>query len=71
MFHAFLFAASSHLDVLRGEHDSPVTIFHRGQAIRLVNDTLAHLDAELPDTIIAATMTLGQFEVGPQSLAVV
>lgn len=69
MFHAVLFAASSHLDVLRGEYGNPVTHFNYGEAIRLVNDRISCSKHELLNTTIAATLIVKESEVGLDSPA--
>jgi hypothetical protein len=65
MFHAILYAASANLDLINKEMDNPVTAFHRGEAIRLTNETLARLDYhdEIPATIISATWALAHIAV--------
>lgn len=62
MFHALLFAASSHIDVLRNEHDNPVTHYHRSSAMRLVLSSISS-GKSIPLTVIAATTFLWHYEV--------
>lgn len=64
LFHALLFSASCHLDVLRGGRDNPVTLYHYGESIRFVNKSLSCIaEVGLPNTTIAATLALGHFNV--------
>ncbi|KAH8810865.1 hypothetical protein F5884DRAFT_749272 [Xylogone sp. PMI_703] len=62
MFHAALFAASSHIDVLRNECDNPITNYHRcGTRQFLVNSISS--SRPLPLTAIAATTFLWHYEL--------
>ncbi|KAE8549597.1 hypothetical protein EYB25_008119 [Talaromyces marneffei] len=60
MFHGVMYAASANLDLINGEHDNPVTNFHRAEAIRLVQRTISFLEPhdELPLAVLAATWAL-------------
>ncbi|EED24025.1 conserved hypothetical protein [Talaromyces stipitatus ATCC 10500] len=60
MFHGILYAASANLDLINGEHDNPVTSFHRAEAIRLVQETISVLQSydDLPLAVLAATWAL-------------
>jgi hypothetical protein len=66
MFHAVLFAASSHLDVIRKERDNPITHYHRRNTVRLLRDSISR-SGKVPDASIVATMYLWHYEVS-QSL---
>ncbi|KAK9312479.1 hypothetical protein V1522DRAFT_438361 [Lipomyces starkeyi] len=61
MFHGILFAASSHLDVLRGERDNPVTHYHRRNATRQLINNISS-PQKLPDTTVAAALYLWHYE---------
>lgn len=62
MFHSILFAASSYLDVLRNEHDNPVTYYHYLSTIRMLKDRITG-DGPLSATSIAAAMHLWHYKV--------
>ncbi|PTB49022.1 hypothetical protein M431DRAFT_535204 [Trichoderma harzianum CBS 226.95] len=61
MFHAILFAASSHLEVVRGENGNPVTHYHRRQAIKLLLENIS-ASRTVSDTSIATAMYLWHYE---------
>ncbi|CAM1509723.1 Fc.00g000580.m01.CDS01 [Cosmosporella sp. VM-42] len=61
MFHGILFAASSHLEVLRGERDNPITHFHRRHATQLLLEYISS-SQRLHHTSIAAAMYLWHYE---------
>lgn len=65
MFHGVMYAASANLDLINGEHDNPVTNFHRAEAIRLVQRTISFLEPhdELPLAVLAATWALAHVAV--------
>lgn len=62
MFHSILFAASTHLDKIRKEHDSPITHYHRRNAIQLLLQAISQND-KVPDTSVAAALYLWLYEV--------
>lgn len=62
IFHGILFAASSHLDVLRGETDNPVTHYHRQHATRLLLDHISS-SHKVSVTAVATAMYLWHYEV--------
>jgi hypothetical protein len=62
MFHAVLFAASSHLDVIRREQDNPITHYHRRHTVQLLLGSISN-SGKVPSTSIAATMYLWHYEV--------
>lgn len=62
MFHAVLYAASSHLDLIRMERDNSITHYHRRNTVRLVLGSISE-SGKVPDTSIAATMYLWHYEV--------
>ncbi|KAL7796394.1 hypothetical protein V8C43DRAFT_278973 [Trichoderma afarasin] len=61
MFHVILFAASSHLEVVRGENGNPVTHYHRRQAIKLLSENIS-ASQTVSDTDIATAMYLWHYE---------
>ncbi|KAL7905073.1 hypothetical protein GGI35DRAFT_471951 [Trichoderma velutinum] len=61
MFHGILFAASSHLEVIRGENGNPVTHYHRRQAIKLLLENIS-ASKTVSDTSIATAMYLWHYE---------
>ncbi|KAL7943627.1 hypothetical protein V8C42DRAFT_98204 [Trichoderma barbatum] len=61
MFHGILFAASSHLEVIRGESGNPVTHHHRRQAIKLLLENIS-ASRMVSDTSIATAMYLWHYE---------
>lgn len=62
MFHAVLFAASPHLDIIRRERDNPITYYHRHNAVQLLLSNISKCKV-VPDTSIAATVHLWQYDV--------
>ncbi|KAH8800186.1 hypothetical protein F5884DRAFT_809591 [Xylogone sp. PMI_703] len=63
LFHALLYASSMNLDLLLQKEDSPVTIFHRGNSLRFLNDCLTGTGkAELDDAVVGSVLLLTQFE---------
>jgi hypothetical protein len=54
LFEALLFHASVHLDTRENRPWSLTTLFHRGEAIRLVNERLNSSDDPINDVTIAA-----------------
>ncbi|KAH7307995.1 hypothetical protein B0I35DRAFT_442620 [Stachybotrys elegans] len=61
MFHAILFAASSHLEMLRRENSSPVTNYHRHQVTSALVKQISS-SAKVLDTSIAAALYLWHYE---------
>ncbi|KAL6897434.1 hypothetical protein GGI43DRAFT_409118 [Trichoderma evansii] len=61
MFHGILFAASSHLEVIRGESGNPITHYHRQQAIKLLLENISQ-SRNVSDTSIATAMYLWHYE---------
>ncbi|CAG9942571.1 unnamed protein product [Clonostachys rosea f. rosea IK726] len=55
IFHGILFAASSHLDVLRGEIDNPVTEYHRRHAVKLLLDHISSSERVSVTAVATAT----------------
>jgi hypothetical protein len=62
MFHATLYAASVHLDILQEQEINPITVFHKGRIIQLINEKLNSKGA-LGDSIVGAIATLMVWEV--------
>lgn len=62
MFHSILFAASTHLDKIRKEHDNPITHYHRRNAIQLLLQGISQND-KVPNTSVAAALYLWLYEV--------
>ena len=62
LFHAVLFAASSHLDVIRREQDNPITHYHRRNTVQLLLSNISE-NGTVRNTSIAATMYLWHYEV--------
>ncbi|CAH0051065.1 unnamed protein product [Clonostachys solani] len=62
IFHGILFAASSHLDVLRGEVDNPVTEYHRRHAVKLLLDHISSSE-RVSVTAVATATYLWHYEV--------
>jgi hypothetical protein len=63
LFHATLYGASAHLDIVRGQDNGPVTVFHRGRTLQLINNSLGDQDTALSDSVLGAIITLRNFEV--------
>ncbi|KAL6693445.1 hypothetical protein J3F84DRAFT_401331 [Trichoderma pleuroticola] len=61
MFHVILFAASSHLEIIRGENGNPVTHYHRRQAIKLLLENIS-ASRTVSDSSIATAMYLWHYE---------
>lgn len=65
VLHASLAVASMHYDFCRGRKTlAYTTAFHRGEAIRLVNEMLENEDRAISDEMIASVVRLSSFEVG-------
>ncbi|KAH8812319.1 hypothetical protein F5884DRAFT_855618 [Xylogone sp. PMI_703] len=63
LFHALLYASSMNLDLLFQKEDSPVTVFHRGNSLSLLNDYLTGTGkTELDDAVVVSVLFLTQFE---------
>lgn len=62
MFHAVLFAASSHLDVIRMEHNNPITYYHHRNTVRLLTSNISK-SSRVPEAWIAATLHLWHYDV--------
>jgi hypothetical protein len=63
LFHATLFAGSSCFDLLRTEKQSPITLFHQTEAIRIINQRLSNPTWALKDSTILAITPLALFSV--------
>ncbi|VUC30645.1 unnamed protein product [Clonostachys rosea] len=55
IFHGILFAASSHLDVLRGEVENPVTEYHRQHAVKLLLNHISSSETVSVTAVATAT----------------
>lgn len=65
LFHATLFRASAHDDLLRGNQKNLVTLLHQGETIRLINADLNSSPIyQISDSTIAAVTCLLAYEVG-------
>ncbi|PTU21604.1 hypothetical protein P175DRAFT_0531123 [Aspergillus ochraceoroseus IBT 24754] len=61
LFHATLFAGSSYFDILRGEKQNPITIYHQNEVIRRINERLSDPVLALDDRTIASVAPLALF----------
>ncbi|CEJ62237.1 hypothetical protein PMG11_10742 [Penicillium brasilianum] len=61
LFHATLFAGSSCFDLLRTAKQSPITLFHQNEAIRIINQRLSNPTWALEDSTILAITPLALF----------
>ncbi|KAL2826463.1 hypothetical protein BDW59DRAFT_65377 [Aspergillus cavernicola] len=61
LFHATLYAGSSHFDLLRGEKPSSITLYHQSEAIRLLNKRLSSPVAAMDDRTLVAITPLALF----------
>jgi hypothetical protein len=64
LFHATLFATSSLIDFVQQKRNNPVTLRHKGETIRLINNAVAQAATHgLRDEVIAVTTYLVYFSV--------
>jgi hypothetical protein len=64
LFHATLFATSSFMDLLQGRRDNPVTLYHKQNVCRLVQDGILKSQVHgLSDGVITAAIYLVYFAV--------
>lgn len=68
LFHATLFAGSSCFDLLRTAKQSPITLFHQNEAIRIINQRLSNPTWALEDSTILAITPLALFSVSLESV---
>ncbi|KAL4887250.1 hypothetical protein BJY04DRAFT_212294 [Aspergillus karnatakaensis] len=61
LFHATLYAGSSHFDLQRGQGPSSITLFHQSEAIRLLNERLSDPNSAADDRTIVAVTPLAMF----------
>ncbi|KAL4899307.1 hypothetical protein BDW74DRAFT_171593 [Aspergillus multicolor] len=61
LFHATLYAGSSYLDIQQGQKPSAITVHHRSEAIRLLNERLSDIDTALDDRTLIAVTPLAMF----------
>ncbi|RAK72296.1 Zn(II)2Cys6 transcription factor domain-containing protein [Aspergillus fijiensis CBS 313.89] len=61
LFHATLFAGSSHFDICRGQKQSMITLYHYNELIKLVKKRLADPATALDDRTIASITPLALF----------
>ncbi|RDW63205.1 uncharacterized protein DSM5745_10316 [Aspergillus mulundensis] len=61
LFHATLYAGSSYLDIQQGHRPSAITVHHRSEAIRHLNERLSNLDSALDDRTLIAITPLAMF----------
>lgn len=62
LFHSSLYGASAHFDALNGQTESPITLFHRTETLRLLKNQLAH-SGQVDDLMVAAALTMAHMEV--------
>ncbi|OJJ67026.1 hypothetical protein ASPBRDRAFT_200631 [Aspergillus brasiliensis CBS 101740] len=58
LFHATLFSASASIDMLRGQHNTAVALYHQTWAIRLLNERLAQPEPVLTYATLGAVIPL-------------
>ena len=63
LLHAILYLVALHYDLKYGILDSPESLYHGGEAFRMINERLSHVDAEFSDMTIAAVAMLVTKEV--------
>ncbi|KAL2842329.1 hypothetical protein BJX68DRAFT_270773 [Aspergillus pseudodeflectus] len=62
LFHATIFATSSFMDLLQGRRDNPVTLYHKQNVCRLVQDGILKSQSHgLSDSVITAAIYLVYF----------
>ncbi|KAL4861758.1 hypothetical protein BDV12DRAFT_59449 [Aspergillus spectabilis] len=61
LFHATLYAGSSHFDLQRGQRPSSITLYHQSEAIRLLNERLSDPNSAADDRTIVAVTPLALF----------
>ncbi|KFZ09186.1 hypothetical protein V501_05677 [Pseudogymnoascus sp. VKM F-4519 (FW-2642)] len=63
LFHATLFFAAAHFDILHGQSSSSDTLMHRGKAIHLINMNLSSSADRLSDSTIGAVTLMAIYEI--------
>lgn len=63
LFHATLYAGSSHFDHLEKKSQSWITLYHQNEAIRLLNERLSDMTSAADDRTILAVIPLAMFAV--------
>ncbi|KAL3468981.1 hypothetical protein BJX99DRAFT_92672 [Aspergillus californicus] len=61
LFHATLYAGSSHFDFLQGGKPSSITLYHQSEAIRMLNTRLSNPTTAMDDRTIVAVIPLAFF----------
>ena len=63
LFHSILYLVALHFDLKYGLKDSPATLYHGGEAFRMINERLGNAEAGFSDMTIAAVAMLVNKEV--------
>ena len=63
LFHAALSVSSASMEALTQNSFGPISFYHRGLAIRMINDQLSDLTQHNADEVIAAIIALANIEV--------
>ena len=63
LFHSILYLVALHFDLKYGLRDSPATLYHGGEAFRMINERLGNAEAGFSDMTIAAVAMLVNKEV--------
>lgn len=63
LFHSILYLVALHYDLRYGQEDSPVCLYHGGEAFRVINERLADVNGVFSDQTIGAVAMLVNKEV--------
>jgi hypothetical protein len=58
LFHSILYLVALHYDLRYGQGDSPVCLYHGGEAFRVINERLADVNGVFSDQTIGAAAML-------------
>jgi hypothetical protein len=58
LFHSILYLVALHHDLRYGQQDSPVSLYHGGEAFRMINERLADVNSVFSDQTIGAVALL-------------
>jgi hypothetical protein len=63
LFHSILYLVALHFDLKYRLRDSPATLYHGGEAFRMINERLGNAEAGFSDMTIAAVAMIVNKEV--------
>jgi hypothetical protein len=63
LFHSILYLVALHYDLKYGQQDSPSSLYHGGEAFRIINERLTDVNGVFSDQTIGAVAMLVNKEV--------